>query len=111
VLYQDVAIPPLTTELVLMGFHDVRTNEWSGASTAYDTASVSLIQPGGALIATVLSLSNLTPKTAWTPFNHTFSQDLSGQMVRVRFTSRNDSSYATSFFFDTLALTAIHGCP
>jgi hypothetical protein len=45
------------------------------------------------------------------PFNHTFSQDLSGQTVRVRFTSKNDSSYSTSFFFDTFALTAIHGCP
>lgn len=110
-MYQDVAIPPMTIELVLTGVHDVRTNESSGSTTAYDTASVSLTQTDGTPIATALAVSNLTPKTTWTPFNHTFAQDLSGQTVRVRFTSKNDSSYTTSFFFDTLALTAIHGCP
>jgi hypothetical protein len=31
--------------------------------------------------------------------------------VRLRLTSKNDGSYTTSFFFDTLALTATHGCP
>ena len=110
VLYQDVAIPPATTALVLTGFHDVRTDETTG-STAYDTASVTLTQTSGTPIATILSASNLTPRTGWTPFQHAFTQDLSGQTVRLRFASRNDGARPTSFYFDTLALTATHGCP
>ncbi len=110
VLYQDVAIPPLTTELVLTGQRQVRTDE-STTGTAYDTAQVLVTQTDGTPIVTVLSLSNLTPTAAWTPFNHLFTQNLSGQTVRVRFTSKNDSLYTTSFYFDTLAFTATHGCP
>ena len=109
VLHQDVAIPPLTKELVLTGFYQVRTDDSGG--TAYDTASVALTQTNGAVLAMVLSVSNATPKTAWTPFNHTFTQNLSGQTVRLRLTSKNDSYRTTSFYFDTLALTATHGCP
>jgi hypothetical protein len=66
---------------------------------------------GGATIATILALSNLTPQTAWMPFEFTVAQNLSGQTVRLRVTSSNDGAYPTSFFFDTLALTATHGCP
>jgi hypothetical protein len=109
VLYQDVAIPPLTSQLVLAGFFAVRTDEPAGG--AYDTASVELTQPGGAVIATVLAVSNATPQAAWAPFQHTFTQNLSGQTVRLRASSTNDGARVTSFYFDTLALTAIHGCP
>ena len=109
-MFQDVAIPALTSELVFTGVRQVRTDE-SSSSTAYDTASVSLRQPGGTPIETVLAVSNLTPVAAWTPFAHTFTQNVSGQTVRVFFTSRSDTSRPTSFFFDTLALTATHGCP
>jgi hypothetical protein len=110
VLYQDVAIPAATQQLALTGFHDVRTDEPAG-SAAYDTAAIELTQPSGAVIATALGVSNATPQTAWTFFNHTFTQNLSGQTVRLRITSTNDGGYPTSFYFDTLALTATHGCP
>src|SRR5205814_2280191 len=105
------AIPPATTALVLTGFYAVRTDETSAGAGAHDSASVTLAQSNGAPIATVLSLSNLTAQTGWMPFDHAFAQDLSGQTVRLRFTSSNDGAYPTSFFFDTLALTATHGCP
>jgi hypothetical protein len=110
VLYQDVAIPPLTTQLVLTGYYDVRTNESSG-STVYDSASMSLTQTNGTPIVTMLSMSNLTPRSAWTLFTHTFAQNLSGQTVRLRLTSSNDTSYTSSFYFDTFSLMATHGCP
>lgn len=109
VLTQDVAIPAATRRLAFTGFFAVRTDETAG--TAYDTAAVSLTQPGGAPIAAILELSNLTPEAAWAPFDHALSQDLSGQTVRLRLTSSNDPVRPTSFFFDSLALTAIHGCP
>jgi len=109
VLYQDVTIPAATSQLVLTGFYAVRTDETTG--TTYDTATASLTQTGGSLIATALSLSNLTPRTGWALFSYTFPQGLSGQQLRVRFSSTNDGARPTSFFFDSLALTAIHGCP
>lgn len=110
VLYQDVTIPPATTQLVLSGYYDVRSSETT-TTTVYDTGSLGLTQTNGTPIVTILALSNLTTKTTWTLFTHTFAQNLSGQTVRLRMTSSNDSSLASSFFFDTFTLTATHGCP
>ncbi len=109
VLHQDLAIPAATSQLVLTGFYQVRTDETGG--TVYDSASVGLIQTNGTPIEMALSVSNAAPKSAWTAFAHTFTQNVSGQTVRLRLTSSSDTSRPTSFFFDTLAITATHGCP
>ena len=111
VLYQDVTIPPMTTRLVITGMHAVRTNEDPGATQEFDAASASLAQPNGTPIQLIVAVSNKTPMTTWAPFTHTFTQNLSGQTVRLRFTSTSDDSRLTSFYFDSLALTATHGCP
>jgi hypothetical protein len=116
VLTQDVMIPANTTTLVLSGHYDVRTTEsgtsqTQGSSTPYDTAKLVVQKTDGTTIATVLSLSNLTAKTTWTAFTHTFTQDLSGQPVRIKLTSANDHAYPTSFYFDSFALLATGGCP
>lgn len=109
VLSQDVAIPPLTSALVLTGFFAVRSDDATGA--VYDAATVSLTQTSGAPIATALTLSNQTQQPQWGPFSYSFAQNVSGQTVRLRFSSTNDAAYPTSFYFDSLALTATHGCP
>lgn len=109
-LTQEIVIPAQTTALVLTGRHAVITQE-NPTTMQFDTASVSLVEPTGALIALALSLSNAATVTPWSAFTHAFTQDLSGRTVRLRLTSRNDSSNKTSFYFDTLALTATHGCP
>lgn len=105
-LYQDVTIPMGTTMLVLTGVYEVRTGETG--TTVYDTAQVALTQTNGTPIQTALSLSNAAPTTAWTPLSKTFTNPaaLSGQTVRLRFVSSNDDSFPTSFYYDTLALTA-----
>lgn len=103
-LYQDVTVPAGTTMLVLTGYYEVRTGETG--STVYDSAQVALTQTNGTPIETALSLTNAGPTTAWTAFSKTFTPNLSGQTVRLRFTSSNDDSFATSFYYDTLALTA-----
>ncbi len=108
VLYQDVAIPAGTTQLVLTGFYEVRTAE-TGTSV-YDTATFAVTQTTGTPIVTINSFSNLTPTTIWTAINHTFTQNLSGQTIRLRMTSSNDLSKPTSFYFDSFALSATH-CP
>lgn len=105
-LYQDVAIPAGTSSLVLTFQYDVRTGETE--ATAYDRANVDLIKTDGTPLESVLALSNLTPKTAWTPLSKTFTGNYSGQTVRLRFTSTNDIITATSFYFDTVALTATY---
>jgi hypothetical protein len=110
VLWQDVLIPPSTTQLVLTGRYEVRTNESASSTLVYDAAEIALTQTDGTPIQIVRTLSNVTPTTAWTAFSATFAHDLAGQTVRVRMTSTNDFLNATSFFFDTLALSAT-GCP
>lgn len=106
-LYQDVTIPAGTTSLVLTGYYDVRTAE-TDTTTVYDRGDVSLIKTDGTPLENVIQLTNLTPTTAWTSMSRTFSGNYSGQTVRLRFTTTNDVINATSFYFDTLALTATY---
>ncbi|CAN5782662.1 hypothetical protein BH11MYX3_BH11MYX3_31380 [soil metagenome] len=110
VLYQDIAIPAGTTQLVLTGFYEVRSGESATDTNVYDTAEIAVTQTTGTPIVTINSFSNRTPTTTWTAINHTFAQNLSGQTVRLRMTSSNDFLNATSFYFDSLALNATH-CP
>ena len=105
-LHQDIMIPAGTTMLQLTGVYEVRTGETG--TTVYDTAQVALTQTNGTPIETAISLTNATPTTAWTALNKTFTTNLSGQTVRLRFVTSNDDSFATSFYFDTLALTATY---
>ena len=107
-LYQDVVVPAGTTSLVLTGYREVRTAETG--TTVYDTGNVDLLQTNGSPIEAVLAENNAAPTTAWTAFSHTFGGNLSGMTVRLRFTTTNDITNATSFYFDTLSLKATH-CP
>lgn len=106
VLYQDVTVPAGTTQLRLTGYYVVGTTET--AASAFDTAQVGLTETNGTPIETALSLSNLSAVSAWTPIDKTFTTNQSGKTVRLRFTSTNDSTLHSNFFFDTLALTATY---
>ena len=55
-----------------------------------------------------IALNNTTTVGAWTALDKVFAGNLSGQTIRLRFTSTNDDSFVTNFFFDTLALTATY---
>lgn len=103
-MYQDVTIPATTTALRLTGHYEVRTAELETAP--YDTAQVALVLPDGTPLETVLSLSNGTPTTTWTAFDHAFASTYAGQTVRLRIITTNDVIEPTSFYFDTLALIA-----
>lgn len=105
-LYQDVAIPANTSMLVLTGYYAIGTEETG--STPYDTAQVGLTQTNGTPIETAIALSNANAVGTWTAFSKTFTSNLSGQTVRLRFTTTADDSYNTNFFFDTFALTATY---
>jgi hypothetical protein len=106
VLYQDVVIPAGTTMLRLTGVYYVASAETG--TTVYDTGQVALVQTNGTPIETAMSLNNVGETTAWTALDKTFTPNLSGQTVRLRFTTTNDDSFPTSFYFDTIALTATY---
>jgi hypothetical protein len=104
VMYQQITVPAGTTQLTLTGQYAVGTQELG--STAYDTGNVQLLSSSGALLQNVMSLSNLTTTTGWTPFNYTFPMPYAGQVVRLNFRAACDLSLATNFFFDSVALAA-----
>ena len=105
-LYQDVTVPMGTTQLVFTAQYVVGTTETG--TTVYDTAQVGLTQTNGTPIQTIQTFSNAAPVGAWTAINYTVPQNLSGQTVRLRFTTTNDITNHTNFFFDTIALTATY---
>lgn len=106
VLYQDIAIPASTTTLALGGYYEIRTGELP--FLAYDSAKVQLTTTSNAVLQTVLDLDNLDSTTAWTPFTVGFATTYAGQTIRVRLTTTSDATDATSFYFDTLTLTATY---
>jgi hypothetical protein len=103
-LYQDVVIPAGATQLRLTGEYDVRTMETEAGT--FDTGEVALLQTNGTPIEIVKSLTNETTTAGWTVIDHVFTAPHAGETVRIRLTTTNDVIDPTSFFFDTLALTA-----
>lgn len=109
-LYQQVTVPAGTTSLTVRGQYWVATDEDPG-STVYDDSQVELLNSSGGLLQTALTVSNVGPTTAWTPFQVVFGSSYAGQTVRLRFRSANDFSLPTSFFYDSIALEATIACP
>ena len=103
-LWQDVMIPASTTMLVITGMYDARTTEISG--TVFDRGSLALVTTANAPIETVIALTNLTPTTTWTAINHPVTAAVAGMTIRLRMTSSNDFTSASSFYFDSLGLMA-----
>ncbi|MDB4956913.1 MAG: peptidase and in kexin sedolisin [Myxococcales bacterium] len=106
-LYQDVAIPASTTALAISGFFDVRSAEDPNDPLGpYDFGRAELVTTGGTLIDTIGTYDDSKPQAAWVALSHTFTANVAGQTVRLRFTSTNDGINPTSFYFDTLSLRA-----
>ena len=104
-------MPAGTTQLVLTGFYFVASAENPDDPTVYDTASASLVTTTGTLIETVMSLSNVTAASmsGYVAFSYTFTTDVAGQTVHLKFASTNDEINPTDFYWDTLSLEAT-GC-
>jgi hypothetical protein len=110
-LYQNIVIPPMTTQLVLTGVAAVGTNE--PFPFGFDAGLLGFLFPNAPATPPiiVLDLDDTVNAPSWTPFQYTFTQNVSGQTLRLQMESHNDSSYATSFVYDSLSLRATHGCP
>lgn len=104
VLYQEVTIPASTTTLTFTGFQQVRSNEIF--PLGFDFAFLDLVSTSNAPLEAIVALEDGDDGSTWVPISYAVPAPYAGQTVRVRMTSTNDGSYATSFFFDTLALNA-----
>lgn len=104
-LHQDVAVPAGTTALALTGFYEIRTQE---VGVAVDRAKIELVQTGGTLIQQAFAKDNTNGTTTWTALQFTFAAPHAGQTVRLRLSTASNSTNATSFYFDSLALTATY---
>lgn len=107
-IYQDIAVPAGTTDLVITGQHWTKSSETS-TTTAYDTVKFT-VEQGATVISTVYSGGSNVRHTAWQALNHTVpnAASLAGQTIRLKLASTNDFSSVSSFWFDTLALTATY---
>jgi hypothetical protein len=104
VLYQDVAVPPMTTKLEFKGFYEIRTGEIG--TNIYDRATVELTSMTNTQLELIKALDDNGATTAWTPFNKLFTGMYSGMTIRLRVSTASDSFDPTSFFFDGLELNA-----
>ena len=102
-LHQDITVPASATALSLTGFYEIRTQELGGT---YDRAKIELVQTGGALIQEAFNKHNSNATTAWTALQFTFATPHAGETLRLRLSTASDPTDSTSFFFDSLALTA-----
>lgn len=109
-LDQMVMVPASTTAIAMSGRYQTRSSE---TTANLDTAKIG-IQPmvGTTYIGPTLDLSNSTTAAVWTDFNVVLPPAmLAGQTVRFHLTSTSgNATLPTSFYIDTLALTATY-CP
>jgi hypothetical protein len=103
-LSQDIAIPASATGITFTGYYQVLTAE-TGA-TVFDRGRADLVMPSGTAIESLASLDNAHPASTWTTISHPIAASIAGQTVRLKLSSTNDVLNASSFYFDTLALTA-----
>jgi hypothetical protein len=106
-MHTDVVVPAKATGLVLEGFSQVRTTET--ASTANDTATIVITDTNDTMLESALALDNTNAGMTWVAFSHPLTSSVAGHALRVRFSSTNNATKATSFYFDTVSLK-VTGC-
>jgi hypothetical protein len=109
IFFQDVTVPGDATPMTVTGKIFVDSAETLGLP--FDTLVLELVNASnGALLEEIESWSNLDAAAAWVPFNATIAGNYAGQTVRLRFTADFDSTQASSFLLDTMALNTT-SCP
>lgn len=103
-LSQDIAIPAGTSAITITGQYWTKSAEVSTATPPYDGVTMTF----GA--ETVYAGGNHVKHTAWQPLSYTVANAaaLAGQTVRLEMKSTHDFSNTTSFWFDSLAVTATY---
>jgi hypothetical protein len=103
-LHQDVMVPAGTTMLSITGYYQIRSGDIPFLPIDY--IDVQLTTPTGTMLESVLALDNTETTSQWTPISKTFAMPYAGQTVRLHVTTDSDDTDATSFFLDSMHLTA-----
>jgi len=103
-LYQDVAVPAGSTQLRLSGQALIITNESGGD---YDLINIELGDTNHNFLESLAVWSNTSAAADWSYFIVGSTQGYPGRTIRLFFSSSNDNMYSTSFYFDSLNLTAL----
>jgi hypothetical protein len=111
--YQTVTIPANATSATLSFYYNVSSQE--GTSGAFDTFTATVRTTGNALLATVISLSNMDQDPGpGNPYYHQVTYNLlpyAGQTIRIQFDSANDLTRFSSFFVDDVSVQVQAGPP
>lgn len=99
---QQVAIPSGKTTATLSFYLHIDTKETT-TTKAYDTFTVQVLNTSGTVLATLGTFSNLNAGTGHTLHSYSVASYI-GQTVVIKFTGTEDSSLATSFVLDDVAL-------
>jgi len=103
-LYQDVAVPAGQGALEVTGYY--RINSQEVLSGVYDVFTIDLVTTSNTVLEHVLQRTNLDATSGWTAFDYHAIGNYGGQTVRLRMSSRNDDTFVTNFFVDTMVLDA-----
>lgn len=104
-LYQDVYIPPATTNLSMSFFAWIET-AYPGLLDDY--FSLTIRSPtNNEVLETLIELDWVDYSIApWTEFNVNITGDYAGDTIRIFFGARTDPNFSTNFFIDSTALNA-----
>ncbi len=103
-IYQDVNVPAGTTKLTLNGYVWIRSDE--PFPFVYDNLYAELLTPAGAVLEVLHHWADSDENTDWASFSFEAAGNYAGSLIRLRFRSTNDPSFATSFLIDTCVLDA-----
>ncbi len=109
VLVQTVTVPAGATGLRVRGYQCHVTEDPISDS---DTFRVTLETPGGAVLDTLLDISNsdVAPICLWQSFTWTATSALAGQTIVLRLRGRTNLAFLTRFVVDSMSLEWL-GCP
>jgi hypothetical protein len=103
-VYQAIAVPAATRSLRLDGYMYVRTNEPVPAT--HDRLFVNVYNTNQSLLDTVATYYERDETSGWESFTLNIPGNYAGRTILLAFESENGFVYATSFFLDTLTVTA-----
>ncbi len=104
-LHQDVAVPASATSIEITGQRWFASEDTSGA----DFARLNLRAPGGAVLEMFTGPGGWTSTdetTTWQAFAFSPTGSYAGQTIRLELFARVNDSLNSSFFFDSIEVTA-----
>lgn len=103
-IYQDIDVPAGATDVTLTGYYQIKTAETGTA--ANDEVVVGLLDADGNVLETMMDMTNTDATTDWAEINIPLMDAYAGETIELVIASQSNATKATSFYFDSLALSA-----